>query len=82
MSSSTPDSLKVEIDQGKMKVGNAVVDATGVPVGTASPMYVDTTGKLAASLPVLMATGATNTGISVMSVEGSATNSANDLMHQ
>ena len=81
MSSSTPDGLKQEIDQGRMNVGNQVLTATGAPINTASPMFVDANGRMAAALPVVMATGATNTGISVLSIQGSATGSANDLMH-
>ncbi len=64
-----------------MKVGNNVVDATSIPVGTEAPMFVDSSGKMAASLPVVMATGANNTGIAIMSLKGSATGTANDLMH-
>lgn len=81
MSSPSTDGLKDEIEQGKMKVGNQVVTSTGAAITDASPMFVDASGRLAAALPVLMATGATNTGIAVMSVRGSATGSANDLMH-
>lgn len=81
MSTPTPDGLKAEIDQGKMKVGNPVVDATGVPVATAAPMAVGADGNMAASLPTIFATGAANTGIAFASYSGSATGSANELMH-
>ena len=64
-----------------MKVGNPVLTAAGIPGSTPAPLYMDSTGVLVASLPTVLATGATNTGISVMSIQGSATGSANELMH-
>lgn len=81
MSTPSTDGLKLELDAGKMKVGNFVMDANGVAIPNASPMFVDSNGLMAATLPVVMATGASNTGISMLSLRGSATGTANDLMH-
>jgi hypothetical protein len=81
MSSSTPDSVKAEIEGGKMKVGNTVADATGAAITIPAPLFVDANGAMATSLPTIFATGAANTGVAVMDIRGSATGTANDLMH-
>lgn len=81
MSSPSPDAVHAEVEAGRMKVGNIVAGANGAAITTPSPLFISAAGVLAASLPVVMYTGATNTGISMLSLQGSATNTANDLMH-
>lgn len=87
MSSSTPDSVKAELEAGKMKEGNSVVDENNaLQIGTDlnAPMYVDGNSNLQVGgfpFPVQMFAGVTSTSNSVATIEGSATGSANDLMH-
>lgn len=81
MSTPNPDGLQTLFEQGRMKVGNQVLDSAGAAIATAAPLHVNASGVLVASLPTVFATGATNTGISVLSVSGSATGSVDDLMH-
>ncbi len=85
MSTPTSDGLKLEIDQGKMKVGNPIVDANGLPLtGTnvSTVPYVDSSGNLQITpIALPLAAGAVNTANSVLSISGQATGTANDLMH-
>lgn len=85
MSTPSTDGLKLEIDAGKMKVGNFVVDSTGLPLtGTSvsTVPYLDSTGTLqVAPIALPLTSGAVNTANSVLNISGSATGTANDLMH-
>lgn len=49
MSSPSSDSLKVEIDQGRMKVGNQIQASTGSPTTASALPYIDSSSKLAAT---------------------------------
>lgn len=87
MSTPNLDGLKLELDAGKMKEGNAVVDElqalqTGTDLNAF--MFVDgnstmQVGPLPFAAP--LAAGVTSTSNSVLAIEGSATGSANELMH-
>ncbi len=81
MSTPSDDGLKLEIDAGKMKVGNTIVDANGFPVTASMPIYSDSTSSLAVGSPLPLFTGIANTGVALLALRGSATGSANDLMH-
>lgn len=87
MSSSTPDSVKAELEAGKMKEGNSVVDENNaLQVGTDlnTHMYVDGNSALQVGgfpFAVQMFAGVTNTANSVATIEGQSTGTANDLMH-
>ena len=61
MSSQSPDSVKTEVDQGRMRVGNQVQLANGLPAASAvSQMTTDASGNLQVTshLPVVAATSA------------------------
>jgi hypothetical protein len=68
-----------------MKIGNEILDSTGV-VGTASTLiYSDSSGKLAqGNIPfaVPLHAGVTDTSYSALDIKGSSTLTANDIMHQ
>lgn len=87
MSSSTPDSVKAELEAGKMKEGNSVVDennALQVGADLNAHMYVDGNSTLqvgAFPFAVQAFAGVQNTANSVVTIEGSSTGTANDLMH-
>ena len=81
MSSPTSDSLKKEIDEGKMKVGNEVLAATGLATGASSIPYIDSSNKLAVGpIPFAIASSLATT-VSVLDVTGYATLSADEIMH-
>ena len=46
MSSPSPDAVKTEIDQGRMKVGNEVLKAVGTVISGLYQLAVDSAGKL------------------------------------
>lgn len=85
MSTPSTDGLKLEIDAGKMKVGNPIVDSNGfVLTGTSlsTVPYIDSSGNLGVTpiaLPLIA--GSVSTSNSVLNIAGSATGSANELMH-
>lgn len=85
MSTPTSDSLKQEIDAGKLKVGNFVVDASGFNLtgtNTATVPYLDSSGAFqVAPIALPLIAGSVSTSNSVLSIAGSATGSANELMH-
>lgn len=54
MSTESSDSLKVELDQGRMRVGNQIQLQSGLPATTSAPLYSDSSGNLAASVPLTM----------------------------
>lgn len=88
MSSSTPDSVKAELEAGKMKEGNSVVDdnnalQTGTDLN--APMYVDGNSTLQVGgfpFAVQLLAGVTSTSNSIASIEGSTTGSANAILTQ
>lgn len=84
MSTPSTDGLKLEIDAGRMRIGNQVQASTGLPQTASTTLYVDSgsnlaSGNLPFALPLFA--GVTSTSASVYSIEGSATGTANDLMH-
>ena len=101
MSSPSADSLKTEIDQGRMRVGNQFQAATGLPVTANQIPYVDSNSNLAtatltasqlvysnsSSVPVAgvppfaLAMAAAATTVSVFTVSGTSTLSADEIMH-
>lgn len=82
MSTQSPDSLKVEIDAGKMKVGNEVLAATGLATGASTIPYIDSNNQLAVgAIPFAIATSASATTVSVLDVTGYATLSEDEIMH-
>lgn len=86
MSTPNPDGLKIEIDQGRMRVGNQIQLSTGLPATASTLMFSDSSSNLSASatLPFtpVLAAGTTSTSSSALSISGSATLTANDIMHQ
>ena len=84
MSSSTPDSLKTEIEQGRLATGNYIVTATGAVTTASSNLYVDSSGKLeSGSLPFVLPlyAGSASTSYAALAVSGYATLSADEVMH-
>lgn len=82
------NSLEAKINAlGGIRIGNPVrvADVGLDTLATASqPIYVDSSSKVAVGdLPftLALAAGSTNTGYSLMSFKGSATGSADELMH-
>lgn len=78
--SENPDSLYTLIN----KTGGTLKTAAGATVSASAPLYVDSnstlaTGNIPFALPLF--SGVTSTSASVISIEGSATGSANELMH-
>ncbi len=85
MSTPSTDGLKQEIDAGKLKVGNILVDTNGFPqTGTnlSTPLYLDSSSTLqVAPIAFPLTAGAVNTANSVLAITGQATGSVNELMH-
>lgn len=79
MSTPSTDGLKLEIDQGRMRVGNQVQLATGLPAVASQPLMTDASGNLAAATPLLMS--ALTTAVSFLDVTGQSTTSADEMMH-
>lgn len=85
MSTPNPDGLKLELDAGRLRTGNQVQTSAGFPVtvpAIGTPLSVDSSSNLqigTAAFPLVA--GVSNTANSVLSIEGSATGTANDLMH-
>ena len=85
MSSPTSDGLKSEIDAGRMRVGNPIQTAAGLPAATnVSQLTTDSSGNLqvTAHLPIVQptttdkvidVTGISATGILVNTLVGGAT---------
>ena len=72
MSTPSTDGLKLEIDAGKMKIGNPVVDANGVIVTTVSnPLSVDSGGLLAVTSPLpITVSSAQATTVALLNLTG------------
>jgi hypothetical protein len=88
MATQDNNSLEAKINAlGGIRVGNSVVDAdVGLNslVSASQPIYVDSSSKVAVGdLPFVLplAAGVTDTSFSLLSLKGSATGSANELMH-
>lgn len=79
MSSPQVDGLKTEIDQGRMRVGNQVQLANGLPAAVSGALYTDSSGNLAVGTPLVMS--ALTTSVSLLDVTGYATLSADEIMH-
>lgn len=66
-------------------IGNSAKSSGGVAATISTPLFVDSSGKVAqGAIPYSMplSAGATNTNFSVMTIVGSSTLSADDIMHQ
>jgi hypothetical protein len=89
MATQDNNSLEAKINNstGGIRVGsNALVADVGLNslVSASNPIYVDSSSKVAVGdlpFPLVLAAGSTNTGFAVASIKGSATGSANELMH-
>jgi len=84
MSTQDNNSLETLINQKGLKVGNEVLGTDGLPTTASKPVYTDSSKKLAVGgfpFPVPMIAGASNTSASVLTIQGSATGSADELMH-
>lgn len=83
-SSISPDGARAEIVENALVAGNPVKNSSK-GIATASKLiYVDANSKLASGgLPFAapLISGVTSTSASVLDVEGSATGSADELMH-
>lgn len=80
------NSLEALVSAKGLRIGNDVnvQDPSGGKATASTPLYIDSSQKLASGdLPftIVLAAGSTNTGFSVTSIKGSATGSAADLMH-
>lgn len=70
------------INATDVQIGSLVKNTAGTQGVAASALYADTNGNLASGGVVPFISGITNTAAAFFSVEGSSTNTANDLMHQ
>ena len=80
------NSLEAKINALSMRIGNDVnlADPQAGKATASTLLYVDSNQKLAQGdvpFPVVLAAGSTDTSFSAMSIKGSATGSANELMH-
>lgn len=85
MSEMSNEAVQSQIVQRGLKVGNSIhVQTSGAAVVGSQQVYADASGQLAVGgLPFVASflAGVTSTANSVMTIEGSATGSANELMH-
>lgn len=81
MSTPSTDALKQEIDAGRMRVGNQVQLASGLPAATSAPIYTDSSGNLAVGDTFPLVSNIASTASAGFSIRGQATGTANDLMH-
>lgn len=79
MSTPNSDGLKQEIDAGRMRVGNQVQLASGLPAAVSAPLATDASGNLAAGTPLVMA--ALTTAVAFLDFTGQSTGSADEMMH-
>ncbi len=86
MAEELPHGLYALIQTIGLKIGNAILNATGnAGMATSVPLFADANGNMnAAGFPfaVQLLAGVTSTANSVLAIEGSSTGTANDLMHQ
>lgn len=52
MPGNTPDGLKQEIDQGRLRTGNQVQLQSGLPAAVSAPLSSDSSGNLSTALPL------------------------------
>lgn len=82
MSDMGNNAVQDQIKARGLGVGNYVQTAAGVAVTASTPIYVDSNSQLATgAIPFAVSFNAATTSTSVLDVIGSATGSANDLMH-
>ncbi len=81
MSTPSTDGLKQEIDAGRMRVGNQVQLATGLPAAASAPIYTDSNVGLAVGDTFPLVSNIGSTASAGYSIRGQATGSANELMH-
>lgn len=85
MAYETVDNIITYVKSVAFKLGNDILDSTGNASTTTSvPLYVDSSSKLSAAgfpFPVQLLAGVTSTANAVVTIQGSATGSANELMH-
>src|SRR5258708_6546316 len=82
MSGETIDQVMALINATDVQVGSLVKNTAGTAGVSASALYADTNKNLASGGVVPFISGVTSTSAAIFSVEGSATGSANELMHQ
>lgn len=85
MSLENSDGLYDLIRNFTLKVGNIIRDLVGGAATASSPLYVDSSSKLAVGgfpFALQLLAGVADTSFSVAAVSGSSTGSANELMHQ
>jgi hypothetical protein len=85
MAYETIENVVAYVKSVAMRIGNSILDGSGVALtSTSVPLYVDSSSKLAAGgfpFPVQFLAGVTSTASAVATIQGQATNTANDLMH-
>lgn len=84
MSTQDNNSLAALIALKGLKVGNEVLGTDDLPTTASKPVYTDSSKKLAVGgfpFAVPMIAGVSDTSASVTSIQGSATGSADELMH-
>ncbi len=82
MSEMSNEAVQAQINARGLKEGNTIVDGNNVVVTASTPVYVDSNSQFqAGSIPFAVAFNAATTSTSVLDISGSATGSANDLMH-
>lgn len=85
MSEMSNEAVQASIEARGVRVGNTVKTAAGGVAVASTPFYVDTNSQVATGnipFPIPLFAGATDTSFSALSVSGSATLSANEIMHQ
>lgn len=84
MSTQGNDSLEQLIRLKGLQVGNEILGTDGLPTTASKPVYTDSSKKLAVGgfpFTVPFIAGASDTSVPVLSIQGSATGSADELMH-
>jgi hypothetical protein len=85
MSSTTADSVRDELSQKAMAIGNYVtVNTTGATSSTNALPYIDSSGKLDSGevpFPVRMSAGITDSSYATMIIKGRSSLSADELYH-
>jgi len=79
------DGINQQIEARGLREGNPVRTANAGTSTASSPLYVDSTSKLAVGgfpFAVAFLAGVTDTSFSAVSFTGSSTGTANDAMHQ
>lgn len=77
MSTPSGDSVRAEIIENALKVGNPVKDSIGIPILTANALSVDSNGSMAATSPLPVTVSSSQaTTTALMSFTGASTLSA------